>query len=75
MVKAMASLQAFPSFLLAGAWSRALIPFLFPFERLACGLTENRQEDPPIQTLSRMIINYSLIHLFPPSDRRQTRGS
>ena len=34
MAKTMASLQAFPSFLLSRAWSRALIPFLFPFERL-----------------------------------------
>ena len=30
----MASLQAFPSSLLPRAWSRALIPFPFPFERL-----------------------------------------
>ena len=30
----MASLQAFPSSLLSRAWSRALIPFPFPFERL-----------------------------------------
>ena len=29
-----ASLQAFPSSLLPHAWSRALIPFPFPFERL-----------------------------------------
>ena len=34
MVKAMASLQAFPSFLLPRAWSWALVPFPFPFERL-----------------------------------------
>ena len=30
----MASLQAFPFSLLPRAWSRALIPFPFPFERL-----------------------------------------
>ena len=30
----MASLQAFPSSLLPRAWSRALIPFPFLFERL-----------------------------------------
>ena len=29
-----ASLQAFPSSLLPRTWSRALIPFPFPFERL-----------------------------------------
>ena len=34
MAKTMASLQAFPSSLLPRAWSRALIPFPFPFERL-----------------------------------------
>ena len=30
----MASLQAFPPSLLLRAWSRTLIPFPFPFERL-----------------------------------------
>ena len=34
MAKTMASLQAFPSYLLPRAWSWALIPFPFPFERL-----------------------------------------
>ena len=34
MAKTMASLQAFPSSLLPRAWSRAQIPFLFPFENL-----------------------------------------
>ena len=34
MAKTMASLQAFPSSLLPRAWSRVLIPFPFPFERL-----------------------------------------
>ena len=34
MVETMASLQAFPFSLLPRAWSRALIPFPFPFERL-----------------------------------------
>ena len=34
MAKTMASLQAFPSSLLPRAWSRALIPFPFPFQRL-----------------------------------------
>ena len=34
MAKTMASLQALPSSLLPRAWSRALIPFPFPFERL-----------------------------------------
>ena len=34
MAKTMASLRAFPSSLLPRAWSRALIPFPFPFERL-----------------------------------------
>ena len=41
MVETMASLQAFPSFLLPRAWSRALIPFPFPFERLPCRLRRN----------------------------------
>ena len=34
MAKTMASLQAFPCSLLPRTWSRALIPFPFPFERL-----------------------------------------
>ena len=34
MAKTIASLQAFPSFLLSRAWSLALIAFPFPFERL-----------------------------------------
>ena len=34
----MASLQAFPSSLLPRAWSRALIPYPFPFKRLPCRL-------------------------------------
>ena len=34
MAKTMASLQAFPSYLLPRAWSWALIPFPFPFESL-----------------------------------------
>ena len=34
MAKTMASLQVFPSSLLSRAWSPALIPFPFPFERL-----------------------------------------
>ena len=34
MAKTMASLQALPSSLLPRPWSRALIPFPFPFERL-----------------------------------------
>ena len=34
MAKTVASLQAFPSSLLPHTWSRALIPFPFPFERL-----------------------------------------
>jgi len=40
MAKTMACLQAFPSFLLPRAWSRALIPFPFPFERLPRRLAE-----------------------------------
>ena len=34
MARTMASLQAFPSTVLSRAWSRAVIPFPFPFERL-----------------------------------------
>ena len=41
MAKTMASLQAFPSTLLSRAWSRALIPFPFPFERLPRRLLED----------------------------------
>ena len=39
MAKTIASLQAFPSSLLPRAWSRAPIPFPFPFERLPRRLT------------------------------------
>ena len=42
MAKTMASLQALPSSLLPRAWSRALIPFLFPFERLPRRLGKGR---------------------------------
>ena len=52
MVETMASLQAFPSFLLPRAWSRALIPFPFPFERLP-------------RRLRRNIKSNKLIHLEP----------
>ena len=43
MAKTMASLQAFPSSLLPRAWSRALIPFPFPFERLPLRLVKIEQ--------------------------------
>ena len=39
----MASLQAFPSSLLPRAWSRALIPFPFPFELLPRRLVKIEQ--------------------------------
>ena len=45
MAKTMASLQAFPSSLLSLAWSRALIPFPFPFERLLRRLRKHEHEN------------------------------
>ena len=53
MAKTTASLQAFPSSLLPSAWSCALIPFPFPFERLprrlAATLRQVLQEEESVQ--------------------------
>ena len=44
MAKTMASLQAFPSSPLPRAWSCALIPFPFPFERLPRSLSVSHKK-------------------------------
>ena len=66
MVETMASLKAFPSFLLPRAWSRALIPFPFPFERLPCRLRRNIKSNKLIhlEPYDYRIYNVTLIYVI-----------
>ena len=66
MVETMASLQVFPSFLLPRAWSRALIPFPFPFERLPCRLRRNIKSNKLIhlEPYDYRIYNVTLIYVI-----------
>ena len=67
MAKTMASFQAFPSSPLPRAWSCALIPFPFPFERLPRKLSVSHKK---AKTRKRKVGNLwfeFFLVVYPPS--------